>query len=353
MDDKKQLRTLVRGIVLAQGNLFIKELLRAKKIHLGTGKADFEANLLAAIERGHLQLQDVEEWLEHVEGWGDQHVYLYSLPPKLAEDKGWRNAAHARQRVRAAGLGALWNATTTHLFPNEPTLTSIRCDGDVLRLLWHQGADSLVRSPGMDREQSIKGDDYVFRAYRRRADRTVMRFELHFPAANAAYTTGCAALFIPAPIRTSAHVASIAAAASALEKLIDFQALDQCRVSVANIIKNFDQAQVAASGSNGAATVRPASTRFAAAGAFVEFGSTGRGQSFLESEPVRAVRKSIRTPQLGHFSGERGLFEFLEDHGLSQDAKVELHGNERRIRIWKQLSAQDVWRVLRTLLDHQ
>jgi hypothetical protein len=40
------LRRLVRGVVLAQGNLFIKELLRRKRIKIGSTKADFETNLL-------------------------------------------------------------------------------------------------------------------------------------------------------------------------------------------------------------------------------------------------------------------------------------------------------------------
>ena len=44
--EKEALNTLVRGIVLAQGNIFIKELLRQKKdIKIGATKADFLQNI--------------------------------------------------------------------------------------------------------------------------------------------------------------------------------------------------------------------------------------------------------------------------------------------------------------------
>jgi len=44
------LTELVRGIVLAQGNVFIKELLRSKDIKIGATKAYFEDNMLGAVQ---------------------------------------------------------------------------------------------------------------------------------------------------------------------------------------------------------------------------------------------------------------------------------------------------------------
>jgi hypothetical protein len=51
---KAALKTVVAQIVLAQGNTFIKELLRSNKIPIGSTKADFAENLNAAIDAGTL-----------------------------------------------------------------------------------------------------------------------------------------------------------------------------------------------------------------------------------------------------------------------------------------------------------
>ena len=51
---KAQLTELARGVVLAQGNLFIKELLKAKGLPIGSTKADFTKNMLHAIDEGAL-----------------------------------------------------------------------------------------------------------------------------------------------------------------------------------------------------------------------------------------------------------------------------------------------------------
>ena len=48
------LKRLAAGIIRAQGNRFVKELLRDKKIRIGENKDDFERNLTAAIESGQL-----------------------------------------------------------------------------------------------------------------------------------------------------------------------------------------------------------------------------------------------------------------------------------------------------------
>jgi hypothetical protein len=123
------LKRLAAGIIRTQGNRFIKELLRAKRIRIGVNKDDFERNLTDAIESGELRLDEVEDWLAAVEGWGNQHVYLYNissaLQVALTEDK-------IHDRVRAAGLEGVWGGATVLEFPDEPKLTSISFTDSVL-----------------------------------------------------------------------------------------------------------------------------------------------------------------------------------------------------------------------------
>src|SRR5437879_6514364 len=99
-EERKALRKLVRGIVLAQGNAFVKELLRSKGIRIGDTKADFERNMLEAIRDGRLRRSDVDQWLDEVEGWGNQHVYLYHVPPRVAQDPLWSSSTRMFERIQ-------------------------------------------------------------------------------------------------------------------------------------------------------------------------------------------------------------------------------------------------------------
>lgn len=57
-----------------------------------------------AIENGDLRLADVDAWLQNVEGWGNQHVYLYGISSTLRRDL---TEPKIRQAVTAAGLDEL------------------------------------------------------------------------------------------------------------------------------------------------------------------------------------------------------------------------------------------------------
>jgi hypothetical protein len=336
------LRRLVRGIVLAQGNLFIKELLRSRKIKIGATKAEFESNLLQAIDEGRLRLADLSAWLDEVEGWVDQHVYLFKVPATVQRRPLWSSADKVRASVRDAGLEELWNRETSLLFPAEPVLTGVSFDAAsrVLRLIWHEGSLGWVRVPERDRREEIDGDLYEFRAYRQRASRAVMRFEVRLQ-------TGLAALFLSARINDPEHEVAVEEAQSRSNQLFNLSELWQNPVIIANVIKNLDQATGKPDATRPAAT--PESVRLAHGGAYVEFASLSVHRSYLESEAVRDARLAIKRTQLEKFIGLNGSFEFPKDADLSRDVRVQLFGETRRIRLWQQMKAPEVWRILEIL----
>jgi len=178
---RKQLKTLVSQIILAQGNVFIKELLRSTGVRIGITKADFERNLMKAIDDGTIRREHIEEWLAEVEGWGNQHIYLFKVPSALAKDDIWSDSSKLQKKVVKAGFGDLWNAPSSFEFPEVQKLTAIQYDGSNLRLTWHHGQSWLVRDTSKDYTEEIEGDEYEFHAYRRRAERAVMRFEVALP----------------------------------------------------------------------------------------------------------------------------------------------------------------------------
>ena len=82
-EDKALLKAQVEKILLIQGNQFIKELLRENRLPIGSTKKDFLTNITDAIDEDLLTREMIEAWLKQIEGWGNQHLYLFE-PPEIA-----------------------------------------------------------------------------------------------------------------------------------------------------------------------------------------------------------------------------------------------------------------------------
>src|SRR6267378_7505938 len=170
----EDLKRLAAGIIRAQGNRFVKDLLRSKDIHIGANKDEFQANLTAAIESGELTLTDVRAWLASVEGWGDQHVYLYNISSTLRREL---TEPKIRQRVSGAKLDTVWNGETALAFPEEPQLTSISFNDSVLRLVWQEASPDWAPAPEKNFQKEEGLDLYEYRAFRKVEWRAITRFE--------------------------------------------------------------------------------------------------------------------------------------------------------------------------------
>lgn len=325
-------RNLVKSVVLAQGNIFIRELLRRKKLQIGATKEDFEANLLQAIDDSSLQLDDVTQWLDEVEGWGDQSVYLYHLPKPIATNAMWRSPDAVRAKLPAAHR-KLWKAQSL-LFPETWELTGISYADRTLTYTWHEEYSTLLRRPKKDRDEEIDGDLYRFRAYLVRPDRSVMRFVVRADKA-------LAAVFMQIPAEGDAHKKALELIRSATESLIDWGKLSPFNAS--NTIKNLGQAKLQDKPS--VADVKSRKTRLTTAEAYVEFGTRGDSGDFFDYEPVRDVRWAVEPRS---FAGSNAIFGYAArtPTGLERHVTIEIYGEQCRIKLRAQLKASEVWSIL-------
>jgi len=341
-EQREALKNLVRGIVLAQGNIFIKELLRQKKdIKIGATKADFERNMLAAIDEGKLRQSDVDAWLDEVEGWGNQYVYLYKVPVDLSKDPRLSDASALEKMLNKAGLGHLWNKQTSFEFPDALQLTGISFDGSSIRFVWHQGLSSWVKDESKDSlcpAREIDGDWYEFRAYRRRAERSVMRFEL-------SSTLKLAAVFIEPPWGESEHQKLLEQVANAVAPLLRFDMLT--KYPIASSIKKLDYAGM--SGASLAKQVKTQDARLSHGATWVEFATTSKVGDYKSDLTIKGIRAAA-TSSLP-LTGARGTFYFQPQSpkGLQRLVKFQLYGRNRRIRLLAQMTAPEVWQVLNLL----
>jgi hypothetical protein len=346
-DQVADLKRLAAGIIRAQGNRFIKELLRDKGIRIGVTKDDFERNLTAAIENGELGLADVDAWLKSVEGWGNQHVYLYNLSPRLL---GELTAARLRRKAGAAGYGELWGAPTVLEFPEAPRLTSISFADSVLRVVWQESSPGWTPVPDRNYQEEEGLDTFEFRAFRRVERRAITRFE-------ARVEEGLAGLFISDPIQGEEHQQAVAEARRVIRTLMDLDELDRGQVDISVVSRNLDQRNVPAGGGP-SPPVKTQKSRLASGGAYVEFAASSRDKAYWEEPAIKDVRKSVRNQQLHAFQGTGGVFVMQEGFGagasrLRRPLRVQLYGKTDRVRLWAQMDTDEVWTILASLSTYQ
>jgi hypothetical protein len=329
--ETERAKELAHQVVLAQGNVFIKELLREKG-RIGATKEDFGRNLDAAIDDGALRLADIQEWLQRVEGWGLQYIYLWQAPQTLAGQAKWRNATTVRRAARAAGLGEFWDAPIAQAFPEEMTLTRISYRDGRLLLEWHEAGSAWLREPNKDIPPRPEGDDiYRYDAYRQRRERSVMRFEFR-PA------QAMAAAFIPLPATTGAHGEALNQMFGSVDSLVPRSKL--VAFNVGQAISRLDEAQLRA-GSD----FRTQTTRLSGQGAYVEFGSTVPGHGYREVDSIREVRLAV---QPGSVAGNTAtiMFSAPAEAGPARQVRVQFYGQDGRIWLRAQMTAEQIWVLL-------
>lgn len=170
--NKQQLKELGRKVAVAQGNAFIKELLRDSGARIGATKEDFANNLDSAIEEDIITQDKLEAWLAQVEGWGDQHLYLFQVPDI--------EAVALASGIAASPYAGVLGAGASLDFPKGLELKHIGLGQAGLSMEWHQSREGWNRWTPKDYIVAEGLQRFRFEAYRQRFDRSVVRFEWHF-----------------------------------------------------------------------------------------------------------------------------------------------------------------------------
>jgi|GEM_PF-5246419 len=335
-------RELVRAVILAQSNVFIKELLRDKGIKGGATKADYDELLQTAIDDGVLTYDDLKAWVDDTEGWGDEHIYLYDLPKKIGSQKIWKSTNDVEDRIKSEKkFKSLWNADTSLKFPDQRTLTGIYFQDDELTFLWHQGADFEQRAKEKDYEQVDPEDDetYIYKAWRRVRKRNVARVVIHLATARVA-------VFLPGLLEPKTHLAEREAMSSEIGSVLPFYDFEIR--SMADAIKTLDARAMQPGAPQ---KIQPRHTRLTTieGGGSIDFASEGE-QGYANIGPLRNVRLAVTAKD---FAGNECDFLFWLDpanpdapKAQERKVRVDLRADFHRIRIYMRLSRADVWTIL-------
>ncbi|MGZ8286223.1 MAG: hypothetical protein ACXW27_12365 [Allosphingosinicella sp.] len=317
--DNAGLKSVVDAIVVRQGNRYIKELLRDHKVPIGVKKEDFTANLHAAIDAGIITQDIIDAWLLEVEGWGNQHVYLLE-PPAIGR-------ADVERLIGGSPHSGLLDKPVSYEFPPDLTLTAIALSDQRVSLAWHRSNSSLVRYPAKDFERVEEdGERYFYKAYRERADRSVVRFEWQF-------ADPYSALMMQLPNEGTLHADTrdrVLGDLAAIGLLTGLPA----SIPLSRSVKASSQAK----------DIVARSTKMAAHGGSVDLVAT-LDEGIAGVQALREVRRSMNESL---FLSADGIFGFNQKahSALSRTVKIEVFGKESRIRFWVQCKREDVYHVI-------
>jgi len=316
---KSRLKKIVAQIVLAQGNIFIKDLLRSNNVPIGNTKADFAKNLNAAIDAGALTQAVIEAWLDEIEGWGNQHVYLFE-PLSISQTK-------IRPALEASKYAGLLDRKVSYEFPDTLILSAISFSGDHLSIAWHRSRGAWERAKSKDFRRDEGPDCFEYRAYRERFDRSVVRFEWRLG-------DPYCAVMIQLPNEGEEHAQALGRVWQDLKE-VGLTRGQPTKIRLSPAFKRLSR--------NTQATVQ--STRLVTQGGHVELVSTLSEGGIDAVEAVREVRRGVDD---ANFAAADGMFSFAAEKykQLSRTIKMEGYGLESRLRIWVQCKRDDVYTIL-------
>lgn len=341
---KREIETcllLADRVVEMQGVLFIKEFLReaARKdndIRIGVSKRDVVKNIKDAITQGRIPLDRLQHWVDGVEGWGRQHVYLYHVSDTLAKAPWLKQQQALEAKLSAARMKKYLNKRDKLDFSEKLELGHIGLDQDGFHCVWRQGITRRKRDDIRDLKRNIDGDPYEFDAYRIQPMRAVMRFELR-------PRDQLAALLLQRPL--SQHKDAKTRAKAILSKFFSEAELSDAKIG--NAIRVLDQEDL----DNKNAPFKSQQAKFKRQGASIEFVADPGLATWKDVEKVRDVRKALDTPA---FSGENARFKVqLSGSGAMQrDIILSLSAQDHRMYFFAQMTADEVWKTLKAISAH-
>lgn len=334
-----ELRRLVLQIAAVQGVIFLKDLLRRKKkqgarVKLGGTKKDVLNEILRAVENGIITQHDLRQWLDEIEGWGRQHVYLYTPSVGVLGSRLWDSPEEFTKKLRKKGFRIPNREAHLYRFPDRLTLSELSYDGTRFQASWHRKVTELRRDTQLDRSETHDGDEVDFRAWRHVPTRSVMRYVLYPEQARAA-------LFLQVPLGPE-HAKAKETALSLLRRVLP---KGQAIVRISTSIKDLDEAN--RKGIKGH-IFRPQETKLHAKGASIEFSADATLNSYTEITAVREVRNAV---DLDEFGGDAARFklDLRTSAGMKRTVTISLTGKDNRVYLFARMTAAEVWTVLSPL----
>jgi hypothetical protein len=190
LDEQK----LLIEFCVAKKRDFIDAFLKEKSLRASGNKEELRQILSDYIRDGELSLDDLTEFLNKIEGWGNQHIFFYKATP--GSFAVWRQPSRAKQLLARHHWDHLLNVKRPVMMPDRAELASIELSDSHLKFVWVEKRIWFQRLEDLDEERD---GDMLFKAFRMHLERRVTWFELNL-------LTGHAYLAIPNVAKSNANL---------------------------------------------------------------------------------------------------------------------------------------------------
>jgi hypothetical protein len=300
----------------------IRQLLGRYELPTSGTKPELRARIEDALAKRSIRVNDIIEYVDELDGWGDQHVYLYSAPEGLLPV--WRSESSVREILRGARKLSLLNAHTPVVLPSVPKLSRIAWTPKHLRFVWITSRKWDERIERDDKREGLKH----WKAYEERTARGVLAFDWNL-------LNGEAMLMIERLPSGNDYGTARDALAKELRPFLDLSLFSP--VDVGRAIKNIEKSTQVRNRVLALQSAR---------GTRVRFTSRSRKQDAFERDPDA---KRSRDGLGESVSGDVGNFYWKQDGPMTDDLHTTIYASEGRIGIFGQRQEAEVRYVIQRI----
>lgn len=317
---------LLVDYLFAHRKRHVQEFLAKYGLARSGTRSQLRERLQGAFKDGTFRVLELITLLDSIEGWGNQHVFLYRASNAVATP--WRKEATVKTILRENRCIGLFNRRRPLLLPKKPTLSSIAWSEERVRFLWIERRDWEERlSP--DEDFFLEG--ILYKAYKQRIERGITSFDWDL-------LSGHAALMIQQLPSGSRYDLVRDRLKSELEALVRISEFDLLRVSRG--IRHVERSSEARRRQLSEETKRGSRATFTS-------GSRKR-DAFVDDPDLDASRTALResSPVLGNF------YWLPVDGKLKCETHVKLYAQDQRVGIFGELDEDEVRFVLSRIRHH-
>jgi hypothetical protein len=158
---------------------YTQEFLREQDLPFSGTKIVLRERINGYIGNGRVVGEILIDLLNKIEGWGNQHIYLYKASSKSINP--WLQEESVKKRLDDLGLVDLFNHKRPLILPEKPRLSSIEWTNERVRFVWVEKRQWEERLP----EKDIVSGDIVWKAYQIKSSRGLTAFDWDLISGNA------------------------------------------------------------------------------------------------------------------------------------------------------------------------
>lgn len=293
----------------------VQVLLKKKGLSAKGTKPELRDLVESYLRDSRLTVADLVGLLDEIEGWGNQHVYLYKASDTLVAELS--DETRLKGTLKKLRLARLLNRRIPIVLPDEPTVSCVEWTAQRIRFIWVERRQYRERRE----EESYTEATLEFHAFEVLQSRGIISFSCDL-------VSGLAEMLIQRLPSGNDYVTEKKKYQEELATFFDVNQLSPQRISGA--IKKVDEAM----------RIRKRSSQLATAlGYQATYTSRSRRDDVYKDPTIRKARKALGNT----VAGRLGNFYWPI---LGREIHVKLYAKDQHIGIFGECTAEEVERVL-------